>query len=142
MKLFCAALFLSALSLKGADVTWIKVVPRATDPAIGDTYNSPHYVYVNRGIVVEKNPQLVQDRHQLLLYLTGTGGHWEDAKAFCDLAADLGYHVINLMYPDNIPATICARDNDPKAFEDFRMAIIQGGQSKHTTIQRADSIEN
>jgi pimeloyl-ACP methyl ester carboxylesterase len=141
-SIFSTALFLAALAPKATDVTWLKVPPRATDPQIGETYNSPHYVYVNREIVVERRPQLPRARHQLLLYLTGTGGHWEDAKAFCDLAADLGYHVINLMYPDNIPATVCARDSDPKAFEDFRMAIIQGGQSRHTTIERADSIEN
>jgi len=140
-SIFSTALFLAVLAPKATDVTWLKVPPRATDPQIGETYNSPHYVYVNREIVVERGPQLPRARHQLLLYLTGTGGHWEDAKAFCDLAADLGYHVINLMYPDNIPATVCARDSDPKAFEDFRMAIIQGGQSRYTTIERADSIE-
>jgi len=142
MVIVVAALLLGALSPKEIDVTWVKIVPKLTDPNIGETYNSPHYVYVDRKIVVEEDPRLPADRHQLLLYLTGTGGHWEDAKAFCDLAADLGYHVINLMYPDNIPATVCAHDKDPQAFEDFRMAIIQGGQSKHTTIARADSIEN
>jgi len=97
---------------------------------------------VDRGIVVERKAQLVPDRHQLLLFLTGTGGQADGAKAFCELAARLGYHVINLMYPDEIPATICARDVDPQAFENFRMAIVQGGQSKHITVERADSIEN
>jgi pimeloyl-ACP methyl ester carboxylesterase len=46
------------------------------------------------------------------------------------------------MYPDNMPATVCAGDDDPNSFEDFRMAIIRGGQSRHINIERADCIEN
>ena len=39
----------------------------------------------------------------------------EGAKALCELAAELGYHVINLMYPEDIPATVCAGDGNPGA---------------------------
>jgi hypothetical protein len=77
-----------------------------------------------------------------LLWITGTGGKGHDAVAFCNLAADLGYHVVTLMYPDDIPASICRNDTDPKAFEEFRMAIIQGGRSKYISVARPESIEN
>jgi hypothetical protein len=136
-KLICAAVLLFA-TLAHAKVTSFSITPSATDPAI-KTFDSPHYVYVDRNIVVEKKGH---DRHELLLFLTGTGGKGAGAKAFCTLAAELGYHVVNLMYPDDIPATICGRDSDPKAYEEFRMAIIQGGISQHITITRSDSIEN
>ena len=105
-------------------------------------FNSPHNIYVDRKIVVEKAPQAAQDRHQLLVFLPGTNGNAEGAEAFCELAADLGYHVVNLMYPDDIAASICAGDNNPQAFEEFRMTLIAGGQSKHISIAHADCIEN
>ncbi len=54
----------------------------------------------------------------------------------------MGYHVVTLMYPDEIPASVCDNDNALDAFEDFRMAIIQGGNTKHISIGRHDSIEN
>jgi len=139
---FGAASLLGAVLPNSGGVTCISVIPKATDSAIGATYNTPHCIYVNRRIVVEKDPALPRDRHQLLLFLTGTGGQAQGARAFCELAADLGYHVVSLMYPDDIPATICRRDEDPFAFEAFRMAIIHGGQTPHVTVARADSIEN
>jgi hypothetical protein len=77
------------------------------------------------------------------LWLTGTGGPATGAaRAFCQLAANSGYHVISLMYPDEIPASICGNDRDPGAFESFRLAIIQGGKSPHLSVARPDSIEN
>jgi hypothetical protein len=142
MKSLSAIVFICAFSCAEANVSSFEVVPRNTDPAIGAAFNSPHTTYVNRDIVIEKAPQSSQDRHELLVFLPGTNGKADGAKAFCELAAELGYHVVNLMYPDDIAASICAGDNKPKAFEEFRMALIAGGQSKYISITRADSIEN
>ena len=58
------------------------------------------------------------------------------SHAFCLLAASLGYHVIALSYPNTLSASSCNEDAEPAAFEDFRMAIIQGGASKHITVSR------
>jgi pimeloyl-ACP methyl ester carboxylesterase len=135
-------LFLDVVSPLAADVTAIRFIPRTTDSQIGETYNSPHFIYVDRDIVVENNSRLPSDRHQLLVFLAGTNGTGGGATAFCSLAAELGYHVINLTYPTGIAASICTSDADPKAFEDFRMTIIQGGKSPHLTVEKADSIEN
>lgn len=124
-----------------AEVTTFSVRPSVTDPEIR-TFDSPHCVYVNREIVVEHKSGLPADQHKLLLWLPGTGGNASGAGEFCKLAADQGYHVISLMYPDSIPAAICRDDEDPKAFENFRMAIIQGGRTKYISIEKAESIES
>lgn len=146
MKPLHAAILLSA-TWAHAELTSVPVRPSATDPAI-KSFDDPHWIYVNRDIVVEHQKALSQDRHELLLWLTGTGGRGHDAQGFSTLAADLGYHVVTLMFPDAIPATACASDSNPKAFEDFRMAIIQGGDApyqdgrKTLSIARPECIEN
>jgi hypothetical protein len=134
------------IALEHPDVTSFSILPSDTDPAIIN-FNNPHWICVNRKIVVEHEADLPQDRHQLYLFIPGThekatprGG--KGPFAFCDIAADLGYHVVVIQYPDEMPASVCGNDSDPNAFEEFRMAIIQGGQSKHITIERSDSIEN
>ncbi|MDB6064962.1 MAG: hypothetical protein JWR26_1170 [Pedosphaera sp.] len=134
------------IALEHPDVTTFSILPSATDPSI-QTFDNPHWIYVNRDIVVEHKADLAQDRHELYLFIPGThvkgdprGG--KGPFAFCDFAADLGYHVVVLAYPDEIPASICRNDPNPKAFEEFRMAIIQGGRSKHISVATPDSIEN
>ncbi len=144
MKAIYAATLLFA-TLAHAEVTTVSIIPSATDPAIR-TFDSPHWIYVNRDLVVEHTADLAQDRHQLYLFIPGT--HEKDAPrgkgpvAFCNLAADLGYHVVVLSYPDEIPASVCRNDSDPNAFEEFRMAIMQGGRSTHISIERPESIQN
>lgn len=146
MKTIHAAGFLFAV-MAHAEVTSFPVVPSATDAEI-KTFNDPHWVYVNRDIVVEHKAELPKERHELLLWITGTGGRGHDAQGFSRLAADLGYHVVTLMFPNDVPATACATDSNPEAFEKFRMAIIRGGSAfimggqKSFSVERAESIEN
>ena len=108
------------------------------------------YVYVNREIVLERKAELPKDRGELLVFLPGTGGHGQGAKAFCRLAANLGYRVVSLAYPNDLPATVCGNDPNPEAFERFRMAIIEGGsvtiaglegRRREFSVAKADSIE-
>ncbi|MDB6056465.1 MAG: hypothetical protein JWO95_309 [Verrucomicrobiales bacterium] len=130
-----------------AAVTSFSITPSATDPKI-KTFTDPHWVYVNRDIIVEHTENLSQDRHELLVFLPGTGGKADGAKGFLNLAADLGYHAMNLMYPDDTPATVCRNDSNPQSFEKFRMAIIRGGNATYRdgqskiSIDPAESIEN
>lgn len=126
--------------------------PSTTDAAIQE-FDDPHWVYVNRDIVLKNDKQQPADRHELLLWIPGTrspnaqeppsgkvsrGGSHE----FCKLAATLGYHVIALSYPNSISASATNKEPEPEAFEEFRMAIIQGGTTKHVTVSRVNSIEN
>jgi hypothetical protein len=144
-KFFAAILFLTGLAY--GDVTSFSVKPSFTDPAI-QTFDEPHWVYVDREIVVDHKEGMPQDRKQLLLWITGTGGMGHGASAFCTLGANLGYHVVSLMYPDSLAATTCRSDPNPHAFENFRMALIQGGPAyiqggrEYVTVARAESIEN
>ena len=141
--------FLTLLLASGAqaEVTSFPVLPSATDAEI-KTFDQPHWIYINRDIVVSNLKTLPADRHELLLWLPGTGSKGHDAQAFATLAADLGYHVVTLMYPDDTPASICAQDSNPKSFEDFRLAIIQGGTAtirdgqRRFSVERAEAIEN
>jgi hypothetical protein len=128
------------------------VKPSATDAEIKE-FDEPHWVYVHRGIVLEHDAKLAADRKELLLWIPGTKppeakepepGKVQRAAshAFCLQAAALGYHVITLTYPNTISAASCNKEPDPKAFENFRMSIIAGGDSPHITISRTNSIEN
>lgn len=143
MRPLLAALTICCLATNVfAGASSYEITPTDTDPQIGSVFNSPHIIYVDHSIVAKKAAKAANDRHELLVFLSGTDGTAEGAKAFCELAAELGDHVINLMYPNDIAASICAGDPNPKAFEEFRMTVITGGQSKHITIAKADSIEN
>lgn len=117
------------------------------------TFDDPHWVYVNRDIVLQKDASLPADRHELLLWIPGTqppeakeappgraprGG----SDAFCKLTATLGYHVIAMSYPNTISASVTRNEPEPGAFEEFRMALIAGGTTQHISVSRVDSIEN
>jgi hypothetical protein len=130
-----------------AEVAIRFVRPSATDAAI-TTFDQPHRIYLR--------PAGVPTRGELLLWIPGTmppppaGGKApaaepsnsrEGSAAFCALAAQLGYDVISLRYPNALSAS-AARGDDADEFERFRMAIIAGGTSKHITIARVDSIEH
>jgi hypothetical protein len=126
-------LLLAAGPARGAEPT--SVVPSDTDSRISE-FNSPHLVWLP-----ERAP-----RDRLLLFLPGTGGTPESglARPFSATAARLGYHVIALMYPDNVSAQrVCSRSDDPDAYLKFRTAIISGGKiGPRRTIPRHDSVES
>jgi hypothetical protein len=113
--------------------TRFTVLPSDTDPAI-QTFNSPHSVFID---------PTATSRNQLLVFLPGTNGKTGNTNAFCSTAAELGYQVINLMYPDDIAATVVTNESDPDAFLCFRLEIIEGKQlSQFVHVDRANSIEN
>jgi hypothetical protein len=133
-------------------VSYAPLRPSSTDPAITE-HNDPHWVYIDHAITQQHDPRRPADRQELLLWIPGTkppnsrptpsGKLTQHAShTFCLVAASLGYHVISLSYPNLLSASICNDDADPKAFENFRMTIIQGGKNPHITINRWDSIEN
>lgn len=128
------------------------VRPSSADPAIS-CFDTPHRIYLRSDLTSDRISTESSSRNELLLWLPGTALESADAKspadatnsregaeAFCRLAAQLGYHVISLRYPNSLSAT-AARTDAEDEFERFRLAIITGGTSKHITVARADSIE-
>ncbi len=109
------------------------IAPSDTDPAIR-TFLSPHSVFLDPS---------AHSRGQLLVFLPGTNGKTSNTDAFCSTAAEIGYAVINLMYPDDISATVVRNDKDPNAFLNFRLEVIEGRSlSEAVDVDRPNSIEN
>jgi hypothetical protein len=106
-------------------------IPSDTDSRIAD-FNDPHFSWPGK------------PTGQLLVFLPGTGGRPNENSGFAETASRLGFHVISLMYPDNIASQKrCSNSPDPDSYIKFRMAIIHGGEiGPHRTISPADSIES
>lgn len=154
LSLLAAAPLTQAQNSRMTDgVTHTLFKPSALNPEADPKFDEPHWVYVQRDIVVQHDPKLPADRHELLLFIPGTQppGLKEPepgkvriyaSHGFCLMAASLGYHVISLSYPNSISASSCNKEPDPEAFEKFRLSIIQGGTAPHISVGRIDSIEN
>jgi hypothetical protein len=109
------------------------VKPSETDPAIKQ-FDDPHLIYFNAA---------AKPRNQLFVFLPGTNGKPGGTNLLCQTAADLGYHTIALAYPTDMSATAVRNDPDPKAFENFRLEIIEGRDvSPAITVDRTNCIEN
>ncbi len=153
-----AFVFLATALVGAAADSVVFVRPSETDPQIA-TFDTPHRIYL-RPADSDGRAAPAPARGQLLLWIPGTvaptpegnapapaepnaaGNGREGAEAFCRLAARLGYHVISLRYPNALSASAARNDEDGAEFERFRLAIIEGGASKHITIPRAESIEH
>lgn len=107
--------------------------PADTDPEI-KRFNNPQAAYGPLGPA----------RGELFVLLPGTHGAKTGMKRLMTNATMVGYHVVEVMYNDDIPAEVCSDDNDANAFAQFRWALIEGGASPHLedAIPRAESIEN
>jgi pimeloyl-ACP methyl ester carboxylesterase len=127
------------------------VAPSKTDPKITQ-FDRPHRIYLRHDDAKAETTPANPRRGELLLWLPGTAPEnataapdptktREGADGFCQLAAELGYHVISLHYPNALSASAARRD-DADEFERFRLAIIRGGSSRHIDVSRTDSIEN
>jgi pimeloyl-ACP methyl ester carboxylesterase len=109
------------------------VHPEMTDPAIRQ-FIQAHRVFLD---------DAVAPRGQLLVFLPGTGATTSDQDEFGRTAAGLGYHVVYLMYPNDVPAAVCQDDEDEGTFEKFRREIVVGGDlDPRVTVDRANSIEH
>ncbi|MDQ3043224.1 MAG: IPT/TIG domain-containing protein [Acidobacteriota bacterium] len=113
----------------------ILVAPQTTDPNITTNLNN-HYVSVNRS-VAQKN--------QLFLFFPGTGGVPVNCQQINNTAADLGFHAVNLTYPNDEPVNgLCGGTNtDLDCYGNVRLEIKDGvDRSNLVSVNRANSIEN
>lgn len=112
----------------------LRILPGDTDPGI-KTFNEPHFAWV---------PDEKSARHQLLVFLPGTGGRLGGRSAFIEMAVSLGYHAVFVMYPNSVASQdYCTNLPDPDVYLRFRRSIVQGGEiSPEWRIERSESIEN
>ena len=111
------------------------VLPQETDNQI-DTDLEAHYV--------AHNPS-VAPRNQLFVFLPGTGAIPRIYQEICNLAADLGYHVVSLNYPNSqAVGTLCGGLNaDLDCYGKVRLEVIDGtDRTPLVNVNRANSIEN
>ena len=115
------------------------ILPSATDAAI-TTFTDPgsgqyHISAVNQGVTA---------RNLLFVFLPGTNGAPIGYKRIDSLAADMGYHVIGLMYP-NSPSvgSLCDYNSDSTCFDNVRREIVDGiDRSPLVTVDTTNCIEH
>jgi len=120
-----------------AQVTPRIISPKLTDPTIDRFCETPfdHYIYLDDS---------VKKRNQLLVFLPGTFGKGGSAPDFNITAAEMGYHVINLIYPDSIAmVNLCDTSFDEACYDKAREEIISGKDLvPGLVISHVNSIEN
>lgn len=117
----------------------INITPSSTDINI-NTYTNPsqqevHICYLNT---------LINPKNELLIFLPGSSGKPNGNDYFDQLAANLGYHVIGLMYP-NEPSigSLCDIDTDPDCYLKTRLEIIDGiDRTSLVSVNPSNSIKN
>ena len=113
----------------------ILVAPQTTDANITTNLNN-HYVSVNR---------TVAPKNQLFLFFPGTGGVPVNTQQINNTAADLGFHAVNLTYPnDEAVNDLCGGSNtNLDCYGNVRLEIKDGVDcSNLVSVNRANSIEN
>jgi hypothetical protein len=62
-----------------------------------------------------------------MVYLVGTGANPSGTLYFPKLAANNGFHVVSLKYPNSLSAQVpCRTCPDEDCYEDFRKEILEG----------------
>jgi hypothetical protein len=80
---------------------------------------------------------------QLMVLLPGTGGQPSNGTLIGATAAEQGYHVIGLMYPDDIAVqSVCPADPNPGCAGSMRQEVITGADlSQHVNVDFENSID-
>ncbi len=117
-----------------ATATEYFIEPQETDPKIDD-WLEPHYIVVDSSIAA---------KNKLFLFFPGSYGKPARQRLINQEAAKLGYHAINLHYPNSATvASLCNRSRDPNCHEKLRQEIIDGvDRSPVVEISSANSIIN
>ncbi len=103
---------------------------------ITNSFSQINTFYVDP-ILTKSNYTAVQDSHmvvrnttsnndKLFLYIGGTGTETQDYKRISEFAARQGYDVLNISYPNGVPAASLANSTDSLAFDNFRQEICYG----------------
>jgi hypothetical protein len=136
LRLISIASLFALMSLTvGAQRQSSLVSPQATDPEISTNLNN-HYVSINRGVA---------PKNLLFVFLPGTGGVAALQMEVNNTAADLGFHAINLTYPnDDAVNSLCGGLSvNLDCYGNVRLETKDGtDRSALVNVNRANSIEN
>ncbi len=113
----------------------VLIAPQTTDPNISTNLNN-HYVSINRSVA---------PKNQLFVFFPGTGGVAFNYLEINNTAADLGFHAVNLTYPNNEAVNdLCGFPNtNLDCYGNVRLEIKDGiDRTSLVNISRANSIEN
>jgi len=109
-----------------------QVSPSSTDEEIQSTIS--HSAFVDTRTTL---------KGKLLVFLGGTGTSPQNYTLISRAATQLGYHVINLSYPNTVDGQVCKDRADPKCFANYHEEVIFGGtQSDLVSVNEANSITN
>jgi hypothetical protein len=117
------------------------VRPRDTDPAIDwapalvNPEDAYHYVWLDPS---------VESNDKLLVFMPGTNNRPRDYQLVEKEAARLGYHVIGLMYQNNVGVdAACRGSSDENCSGKMRLEILTGEDASHLiAVTPANSIDN
>ena len=120
--------------VSGAPLVLHVIGPQATDPAIDKALDA-HFVWLDT---------TAQSNHKLLVFLPGTAAVPGRTQLVEQEAARLGYHVIGLMYQNDVQLAICGGVTDPTScYENARLEILHGvDRSDLVDVSPANSIDN
>lgn len=111
------------------------IAPQTTDPNISTNLNN-HYVSLNRAVA---------PKNQLFVFFPGTGAVAFNYLEINNTAADLGFHALNLTYPNSEAVNdLCGFPNtDLDCYANVRLETKDGtDRTPLVNINRANSIEN
>lgn len=116
-------LFAFCITLTGGTVGFgqlntFYVAPHTTDTSYS-TSEPDHYVALNLSVA---------NNNKLLVFLPGTGASPKSYTDFTNLAANLGYHCVGLVYPNAFPsvAGMCDASSDTDCYKNIRQEVCYG----------------
>lgn len=135
-NLFLAVLTFCVLSqFAFAQRQSVLIAPQTTDANISTNLNN-HYVSINRGIT---------PKNQLFVFFPGTGGVAVNYLEINNTAADLGFHAVNLTYPNNEAVNdLCGFPSaNLDCYANVRLETKDGtDRTSLVNVSRPNSIEN
>ncbi len=135
-NLFFTVLIFFALSqIVVAQRQSVLIAPQTTDPNITTNLNN-HYVSINRSLA---------PKNQLFVFFPGTGGVAFNYLEVNNTAADLGFHAVNLTYPnDDAVNSLCGAPNtNLDCYANVRLETKDGtDRTPLVNVSRPNSIEN
>ena len=134
-------LTMSRVAEEPAPLVLHPVAPRETDPSI-DRALADHYVWLDT--TARGNPNWRRGNPKLLLFLPGNNNQPAGWLRLEQEAARLGYHVIGLMYQNDVTVVqVCLGSPDPDCSGNIHLEVQDGiDRSTLVNVTWANSIEN